>query len=92
MGTKEPIPPPLINMSLSLNIKPIKELHCSSILQDLCDLRPRRDQLQNIPIILDGSGRVFRGMSHLQGILQDSHQLFDLAIVQDSCGNAAFSG
>lgn len=29
-------------------------------------------------------------MPHLQGVLQDGHQLLDLAAVDDSCGDSSF--
>lgn len=72
----------LQNQFLCVNIKTVKERHSSRILQDFRNLRPRRDELKHITIILDWPGTVLGSMAHLQGVFQNSDQLFDLTIMQ----------
>lgn len=81
----------LQNQFLGVNIKTIEKLHGARIPQDLRDLSSRRDELQHVAVILDWPRLVLGSMTHLQGVLQDSDELFNLAVVQEMSGDAACS-
>lgn len=82
----------VLDALLGFNIETIKGVHGIGILQDLGHLGASGNQLQHIPIILDGSGLMFGSMPHLQGVLQHGDELLDLAVIQDPGRDAALGG
>lgn len=81
-----------MNELLRINIKTIEELHGATVFQDPSYLRPGRDELEHVTIILDGPGTMLGSVTHLQRVLQHGDQLLDLAIVQGMPGDAAPGG
>lgn len=77
---------------LRVNIKTIEELHGGSILQDPRDLRPGRNELEHVTIILDGPRAMLGSMAHLKRVLEHGDQLLDLAVVQGMPRDAAPGG
>lgn len=82
----------VLDALLGFNIETIKGVHGIGILENFGHLGTRGNQLQHIPIILDGSGLMFGSVPHLQRILQHGDELFDLAVIQDPGRDAALGG
>lgn len=70
----------------------VKVIHGRGILQDLGDLNASRNELKDVAVILERTTLVFGSVPHLQRVLEDSHKLLDLPIVQDSCGDSSLGG
>lgn len=73
-------------MVLRLDIQVVQLLHSCGIFENLRNLRTSRDELQDVSVILQRPALMLGSMAHLQGVLQDGDELFDLIVVQDTSG------
>ena len=79
-------------MSLRRKIQAIQLLHRRRVFENPRDLGPGRDELQDVPVVFQRSALVLGSMAHLQRVLEDGDELFDLVVVEDSRRYPSFRG
>ena len=76
-----------LNLPLSINVYLIKVVHSRGVLEYLGDLDSRRNELENVAVILQWPALMLSSVPHFQRILQDGDKLLNLSIVQDAGGD-----
>lgn len=83
---------PVLDLALGGDVQPVQVVHGLGVLEDLGDLDSRRDELEDVAVVLEGAGLVLGGVAHLERVLQDGDELLDLAVVQQAGGDAPLGG